>query len=200
MQQPDFAAATTYVFSRLQRELDSRLQYHSLAHTRDDVLPAVERLAAIAGVSGEPLLLVRTAAVFHDAGFLIRRLEHETAGIALAATVLPRFGYNASQVATVGELIMATRMPQTPLGLLGQLLADADLDLLGRDDFLALNEKLRAELRAYGEEYLDTIWYRSQLAFVSRHRYWSAAARELRDAGKLVNLELLRVRLAKAEA
>jgi uncharacterized protein len=198
MQQPDFVAAAAYAFARLERELDPRLQYHCLAHTRDDVLPAVERLAALAGVGDEPLLLLRTAAAYHDVGFLVRRQEHELAGVTLAAARLPEFGYSAEQVTTVGELIMATRLPQTPRTPLACLLADADLDLLGRDDFLALNAKLRAELRAYGDDAADAAWYGGQLAFVAGHRYWTEAARGLRDAGKRANVALLRARLAGA--
>lgn len=199
MQQPDFAAAAHYAIARLEHELDPRLSYHSLSHTRDDVLPAAERLAALAGVGGEALLLLRTAAVYHDLGFLLRRAEHETASAALAAATLPGFGYTQAQVAAVGELIMATRMPQTPRSPLGELLADADLDLLGRDDFMNLNERLRVELQAFGDSSSQASWCRGQIAFLSSHRYWSAAARGLRDAGKAANLSLLHERLVMVE-
>lgn len=199
MAEPDFAAAARYAFGRLGRELDPRLRYHSLAHTRDDVLPAAERLAAISGVRGEPLLLLRTAAVYHDTGFLVSRAEHEAAGAALAAAALPGFGYRPAQVVVVAGLIMSTRLPQTPQTPLAQLLADADLDLLGRDDFLQRNGELRAELQAYGVAHSDEAWYRDQAAFLSQHRYWTPAARGLRDRGKARNTALLLERLAAAE-
>src|SRR5690242_17751567 len=55
--QPDFARAHAYALARLERELSPALCYHSVAHTRDDVVVAAERLAALEGVDGEALLL-----------------------------------------------------------------------------------------------------------------------------------------------
>jgi uncharacterized protein len=199
MTEPDFMAAARYAIGRLERELDPRLRYHSLAHTRDDVLPAAERLAAVSGVRGEPLLLLRTAAIYHDIGFLISRDGHEAAGAAVAAAILPVFGYAPAQVDTIAEIIMSTKIPQSPQTPLAQLLADADLDLLGRDDFLERNSELRAELRAFGVMPGDLAWYREQSAFLAAHRYWTPAARELRDEGKADNIALLLERLAAAE-
>ena len=41
MSQPDFDAARDYALARLAREVSRELHYHSLAHTRDEVVPAV---------------------------------------------------------------------------------------------------------------------------------------------------------------
>lgn len=40
MGQPDFEQAVQYALGRLERELSLKLCYHSLEHTRDDVVPA----------------------------------------------------------------------------------------------------------------------------------------------------------------
>jgi uncharacterized protein len=135
MSQPDYEQARTYALSRLAHDLDPALCYHSLNHTRDDVALAMERLAPLEGVHGEALLLLRTAAFFHDLGFLERREGHEAAGVRLIGKVLPGYGYSPEQISQIGGLIMATRLPQAPTNLLEQLLADSDLDLLGRNDF-----------------------------------------------------------------
>lgn len=198
MQQLDYDAAARYALGRLERELDPRLRYHSLAHTRDDVLPAAERLAGLTGLDGEGQLLLRTAALFHDLGFVIGRTEHEATGAAIAAGALPAFGYTPAQVAQVSAIIQATRLPQSPQTLLEQLLADADLDLLGRPDFLTRNSELRAELRAFGTTLTNRAWFRDQAAFLGDHHYWTAAARAIRDAGKAKNLALLLEQLATA--
>ena len=70
MTQPDFESAHRYAFERLQQELDPNLYYHNLRHTFEDVLPAATRFAAMAEISPDDTLLLRTAAVFHDTGFL----------------------------------------------------------------------------------------------------------------------------------
>jgi uncharacterized protein len=181
----------------LERELSPLLCYHSVAHTRDDVVVAAERLAAQEGIQGEALLLLRTAAYFHDLGFVERREQHEQIGVRAAAEVLPRFGYRPDQIAQIEGMILATRLPQAPRTPLERILADADLDVCGRDDFLALNSCLRAELAAAGRTTSDREWYRSQISFLREHRYWTAAARAARDRGKRANIAALERLLAE---
>ena len=146
MPYPDFAGAEQHALARLTAELAPALVYHSLTHTRDNVVPAVERLAAAAGIGGVWRGLLRTAAWYHDIGFVEQRDNHETATARIAAATLPAFGFRPGQVRAVGAMILATRLPQTPHTELEAILADADLDLLGWPDFLARNQLLRAEL------------------------------------------------------
>jgi uncharacterized protein len=198
MLQPDYEQARTYALTRLASDLDPALCYHSLFHTRDDVAPAMERLASLEGVAGEALMLARTAAFFHDLGFLERREGHEAAGVRIATAVLPGYGYSPAQIAQIGGIIMATQLPQMPHNLLEQLLADSDLDLLGRDDFISLNAQLRAELANFQPDPGDVAWLSGQIAFLRRHRYWTASARWLREAGKQRNIAALEQMLAKS--
>jgi uncharacterized protein len=188
----DFAGARRYALDRLDRELPRSLHYHSLAHTHDDVLPAVERLAKYTGVAGGDLLLLRTAALFHDVGYVERVAGHELASARIAAEMLPHFGYLPAQIGAVAGMIRATRMPQAPRTALQALLADADLDGLGRDDFLPRSLDLWAELATLGAPTTERQWFGRQVAFLRGHRYWSRAARGARDAGKLRNIARLR--------
>ena len=87
---------------------------------------------------------------------------------------------------------MATQLPQSPRTLLEQIVADADLDVLGREDLATRNQALRDELAASGTQISDEGWLASQLQLLESHHYWTAAARSLRDAGKQRNLEMLR--------
>jgi uncharacterized protein len=188
---PDLARACAYALSRLERELPPALCYHSVAHTRDDVVIAVERLATAEGVTGEALLLLRTAAYFHDLGFVEVREQHEARGARIAAAALPGFGYQPEQIALVEGMIMATRLPQMPGTPLERILADADLDVFGRDDFLAVNGYLRAELAIAGSIVSDSEWYSGQISFLRAHRYWTTSARALRDDKKRENIAAL---------
>jgi len=192
---PDLEGASQYALGRLERDLPPRLFYHGIAHTRDDVVPAARRLAELEGVGGEDLLLLTTAAVYHDLGFIERYEDNEVISVRIAAENLPDFGYAPDQVDVVGRIIMATRLPQTPRMLPEKIMADADLDVLGRDDFWAKNAALRAELTAFGKQSSDEEWYRSQLRMLETHRYFTASARMLRDAGKRQHAEETRRRL-----
>lgn len=192
MSEPNFEAARDYALRRLRTELPTTLIYHSLWHTEEDVLPGVERLAAWSGIVGEPLLLLRTAALYHDLGFVTLRAGHEELSAKIAAEVLPGFGYSPEQIEQIHGMIMATRLPQTPHNLLEQILADADLDALGRLDYTPRNEALRAEMAQYGVTQTDEEWLRGQLDFLSNHSYFSPAAHATRDLQKQKNIEELK--------
>lgn len=194
---PDYEAARQYALYRLEHELDPRLVYHTLPHTRDEVLPAVERLAALTGIDAASLVLLRTAALYHDIGFTIGRSEHELLSVRIAESMLPRFGYPAEAITQISAMIMATRLPQQPRSLLDSVLADADLDVLGREDFFERNRRLRSELEAFGQQWSDVDWYTDQLAFVNQYPYWTAAARSLRALGRAANIARLRDLLAQ---
>ncbi len=196
MSTPDFERAKHYAFERLRHDLHPNLDYHTLAHTREDVLPAAERLAAIERVDQESLLLLRTAACYHDIGFVERRDEHEVASAQIARAVLPQFGYQTDQISAIHGMIMATRLPQSPHTLLEEILADADLDSLGREDFLPLSMALRDELTAFGAPTNDQEWYARQLTFLRGHRYFTVAASTLRDTQKRRNMTALTTLLA----
>lgn len=197
--QPDFASARAYALARLEHELSPVLCYHSVTHTRDDVVVAVERLAGQEGVTGEALLLLLTAAYFHDLGFVEQREQHEAIGARMAVEALPRFGYQPDQIALIKGMILATHLPQAPHTTLECILADADLDVCGRDDFLELNRCLRAELAAEGSSASDREWYSGQIRFLRSHRYWTAAARATRDQVKRANISALERLLAASE-
>jgi uncharacterized protein len=198
MTEPDFEGARTYALMRLAQELPETVTYHSVHHTRDDVVPTVERLALAEGVNGEDLLLLRTAAYFHDLGFVVRREEHEQAGAEIAARVLPQFGYTPAQIDKICRMIMATRIPQSPKTLTEQILADADLDTLGNEHFWRQSEKLRAENEAFDGPMSDVQWYMTQVTFIENHRYWTATARALREPRKQQHLAQLRKMLEHA--
>ena len=161
---------------------------------------AVRRLAELEGVKGEAVTLLYTAACYHDLGYIEKDSGHEAVGVRIAAEVLPSFGYSPEQVQMVCAMIQATKIPQAPHTLLDQILADADLDVLGRDDFWEKNGSLRAELAAQNGPVSDEEWYRQQLAFLESHRYFTSSARMLRDAGKQRHMAQLVALIEQARA
>jgi len=196
----NFQHAKQYALHRLELELSPNLLYHGITHTRDDVVPAVERLAGMEGIQGDSLILLLTAAWFHDVGFVEQPQYHELISARIAVQVLPGFGYTSEQVEIVRWAILATILPQDPQNLFEQILTDADLDILGRDDFMPRNGELRHELASFGREYSDREWYSRQLKFLESHTYFTASARTLRDPEKLKNIRELRDKLEKSNS
>ena len=184
--------AEAYILDQLNR-LAPTLYYHGRHHTLD-VAAAAESLADAEGVTdAEAQALLRTAALYHDAGFLTTYQGHEAAGAALARQVLPGFGYSPAQVGRVGQLILTTQMPQTPgPDPLAQLLCDADLDYLGRPDFWPISNSLRDELLARHLVADEAAWQQIQLNFLLAHRYWTPTATARREAEKQARIAEVR--------
>ena len=187
-----FEKAKQYVESRLESELSPNLLYHGIGHTRDEVVPAVSKLADMEGVHNESLYLLLTAAWFHDIGFIRQATNHELISVQIAKDVLPSYGYSQKQVEIISKAILATALPQSPANLLEQLLVDADLDILGRENFMERNNDLRQELASLGKEYTDEQWYSGQLKFMEGHKYFTTSARSLSDSQKLLNIAELK--------
>ena len=192
MTKPDYEQAKAYAAYRLEHELPSTNYYHCAQHTLGDVLPAAKRLAEAESVRGDDLLCLLTAACFHDIGHVVQSQNHEEISVRIASEALPRFGYSPEHIRLISALIMATKVPQHPTTLLEKIIVDADMDSLGRDDFLRISRALRDELAAAGVHYTDAEWYQYQIDFLTEHHYFTQAARHLRDEGKQRNLVLLR--------
>jgi len=164
------------------------------------VLPAASRLAEMEGIAGEPLWLLQTGALFHDIGYIRQYGENEPIAAEMALTSLPDFDYTPDQIEVVAGIILATRMPQRPRTLLEQIVCDADLDSLGRDDFFILSMKLRSEHRAFVGPVSLREWLTRQLAFLAGHSYFTSSAKTLRDHGKRENIEELKSLLSCTQA
>jgi predicted metal-dependent HD superfamily phosphohydrolase len=178
-----YQQAKKYINDRMRKELPKSLAYHSVAHVKD-VCQAAERLAKAEGVTGEDLALLMTAVMYHDCGFMVQNNEHEQIGCDIARESLPGFDYTPEQIERICGMIMATRIPQTPRNLLEEIIADADLDYLGRDDFWAIGNKLFAELQMYGIISTEEEWNALQVKFLEQHHYFTATAIRTRKQKK----------------
>ena len=183
----NYKKACEYVFPLLEN-IDSKLCYHNILHTRDDVLVGVENLAKSENVKGNDLFLLLTAGLFHDVGYLKTNFEHETAGVNLAEEKLPEFGFLKSQIGIVSGIIMATKMPQNPKTILEQIMCDADLGSLGRKDCFILGLKVREELNNFDKNISLKTWFEIQLKLLETHSYFTKTANKLFNDGKLENI------------
>jgi len=193
MDQPDFEAAKEYALHLLETQLSPQLIYHSIEHTRDGVVPTAQKLAEMEGIPDKERLLLLTAAFYHDLGHIEGYHEHEETSIRIAEQNLPRFNYSPEQIAVIRDIIRATRMPQSPKNLLGCIMADSDLDILGREDYFKRNIDLRNEWQVVrSHQYTDLEWYSSQIKLLESHKYFTDSARLLSEDGQRRNLEAVR--------
>lgn len=176
------------MLNKLERELPEYLYYHNVKHTIDVVTQA-ELIGIGENVDDAELLLLKTAALFHDSGHILSYDEHEHFATIIAREILPDYFYTLRQIEQICELIMATKMPPNPKNKLEKIICDADLDYLGRSDMIPVSNSLYRELKEMDKIGTLKEWNKLQMKFISRHQYYTKTAQSLREVNKLKQIE-----------
>lgn len=182
----DLLYSTT--IDRLKEKLAPFLTYHDCDHTLH-VLKMAEYIALQEQIQGEDILLLKTAALFHDAGFINGATEgHEEESIRLTEEKLPEFGYTKKEIEIISGMIKATSIPQKPKTKLEAILADADLEYLGTADFKRIGDKLYSELKYANPALTLKEWNEIQIKFLQSHVYHTPYCIQNRTMVKEANL------------
>ncbi|MFM7666999.1 MAG: adenylate/guanylate cyclase domain-containing protein [Bacteroidota bacterium] len=191
----DFKRARNFILQQLKSILPNSCCYHSLSHSLD-VEKAVIRLSNCEGLSIHEKLLLRTAALLHDIGFAVQYDSNEKLALQFADLHLPDFGYEKGDINKIKNCILATELHDIPKDKMAQILCDADLDYLGREDYHELVNKLRQELKNYGQVFSDKEWISFQLNFLeNKHRYFTQSAIQIRGYYKQQRISELKKKL-----
>lgn len=183
-----YEKASDYILGRMKNELSPKLYYHNIPHILD-VLNAAESIAMAEKVNSAQLELLRVAVLFHDSGFIVDSEDHEKTGCRFAMDFLPGAGYIPEEIEVICELIMATKVPHTPKNHLEEIICDADLDYLGRDDFFTIGNNIFRELLVHHVINDQHQWNQMQVKFLSSHTYFTETSKKLRKAKKDHHLE-----------
>lgn len=194
----NFHAAKAFILDKLERELSERLAYHGIHHTMD-VLYTIEELCYLEKVSPYEELLLKTAALFHDSGFTINNREHEKLSCQIARQHLPAYGYTSNEIELICGMIMATKIPQSPQNYLEEIMCDADLDYLGREDFYDIGSTLFQELKSYEVLNTEEAWNRLQVSFLDKHAFFTRTNKKRRSPQKQQYLKELKEIVAAYE-
>lgn len=176
------------ILDKLEKELPEYLHYHNVKHTVD-VVTEVELIGWAEGCTDEEILILKTAALFHDAGHTVGYENHEYQGTLMAREMLPKYNYTPEQIDRICEAIMATMMPPNPKNLIESIMCDSDLDYLGRSDFIPVSNTLYEELKAQNKIGSLNDWNKLQVKFISGHQYFTQTARSLREVNKKQQIE-----------
>lgn len=178
------------MFSMLEERLPSNLYFHNLKHTID-VYAQVELIGREEALSEEDILLLRTAALFHDAGLTVDYETYKEMGVKLLRDILPHYNYTSSQIERIAGLIRSTSMPLTTDDKLAQVFCDADFDYLGRSDYFQETENLYREMTEQGMAGTRKEWIDRQVMLMEQHQYYTETARTLRGEMKRAHLQQL---------
>ena len=142
-------------------------------------------------LTADDIKLLRIAVLFHDAGFVHTYKNHEASGCDMVREYLPGFCFSQGQIETICGMIMSTRIPQCPNTKLEKIIADADLDYLGRDDVYAIAQKLHDEMKLLKMLPDEKKWIPFQINFLKQHQYFTGYSKKNRVEKKNLYLEAL---------
>jgi len=192
MTESRFVELRSSVLSLMEENLEPNLTYHNLAHT-EDVMEQVERIAIGEQVADQnDILLLKVAALFHDTGFLETYNNHEEKSVEIMKRHLVEGDLTNLEIERVMGMIMATKIPQSPTNPLEEIICDADVDYLGRDDFERISNSLKDEFLVYGVIKSEADWNPLQIRFFEMHAYFTETCKTNRAANKKLHLDQLK--------
>jgi class 3 adenylate cyclase len=190
-----FGDLQEYILDMLENGLPEFLYYHNVKHTVD-VVTESELIGWAEGLDDHPLLMLKTAALFHDTGHIISYADHEERSTEIARKTLPAYSYTPEEIDEICRIIMATKLPPNPSDILESIICDADLDYLGRADFIPVSNALYEELKAQNKMPSLNEWNKQQLKFISSHQYFTQTGQKLREVKKQEQIERIKKLIA----
>lgn len=183
-------AIQNYIYTILEK-FSEKLIYHNKTHV-DDVFNSASEIAICENISDNEVFLLKTAALYHDIGFIETYNTHEDVSKKIAMQSLPSFGFGDSDILKICNMIEATKIPQTPKCHLEKIICDADLDNLGREDFFNNMELLFLEKKNFGFINDKTLWYKQTFDMLKSHEYFCKSSKIRRSSIKQNNIQKLK--------
>ncbi len=183
-----FEEVETHIIGKLKRELPKDLYYHGLHHTLD-VLRSAQMIGKEEKINDEEMFLLKVAVLYHDSGFTKTYKNHEEAGCEMAREDLPAFGFTENEIEKICGMIMATKIPQNPKTKLEFIIADADLEYLGTDQFDKVGRTLYEEMKIYVNLEGERQWNIIQMNFLKSHHYFTDFCKKNREDAKQKHLQ-----------
>lgn len=165
-------------------------------HQYDHALSVMERalyLATMEWCNEDEIEMIVISALFHDTGFIIEYDNNESFWAKIARNYLRTILYPEDKIKIIQEIILATAPNAKPKNLLEEIIKDADMDNLWREDFFDINEKVKKELEVMKNiKIKDPDWHHASLDIVQWHVFYTDTQIKERREKLLKNLEELK--------
>ncbi len=186
------AEVEKYTLNLLNEKLDASFTYHNIPHTQRVVASATE-IAELSEISEADKTLLLVAAWLHDTGYTKGIENHEESSVAIAKAFLSTKDCSESDIKTICDLIMVTKMEAVPSTQLEKIIRDADCSHIGSKSYFEICELLRKEWEILSNKtYTEQEWLEENINFLStQHRFYTTEASAVWDKRKAKNLSEL---------
>jgi adenylate cyclase len=185
------------IFNKIEKEFPISLYFHNKQNIKD-IYNMVELLGRAEELSDEENLLLRTAALLHDIGYIWSYDEHEDHSIDYAREILPDYQYTEEQIQKICSLIEVTKNMRRPESRIEEIMLDAEMHYLGRADYVTLSDNLFFELYEKGKIQTKNEWVRMQNVLLSNHKYFTKTASLLSDVSHKQQIQNMREHVKKS--
>lgn len=180
-----------YIINLLNNELDKSFVYHNLAHTQH-VVSKINELIAEETINDNEKQQLLIAAWFHDAGFIKTIEGHEDESTNIARKFLAENEVSESDINTICQIILATKMGYQPKNKLEGLIRDADCAHVSSKNYNAYTALLKKEIElTQGKKISKNDWIKENITFLSNHSFYSTRAASKWEKRKSKNLAAL---------
>ncbi len=166
-----------FVINLLKSKIPLNYYYHNYEHSLYVVKKVIE-IGQHENCLEKDLELLATAALWHDTGYINIYSGHEEESCRLVRQYLPGYGFSTADIDLICGMIMATKIPQSPKNKLEEIIADADLEYLGTDNAAVLANDLFKELSALNPMLTKETWNKTEIDFLTTHRYFTRFCKE----------------------
>jgi len=164
--------------------------YHSYNHAIE-VMERSIYLWEKEWLNDEDLEMIWLAWLFHDTWFVIQYDKNEPIWAKIADNYLKSILYSPKKIKTIERLILATDPGyKKPIDIYEKIIRDADMDNLGRNDFLDRSNSLKKELEVIKNiKIKDPDWNHWLVDLLKEHQYKAYSQKVERDNQKNENLK-----------
>lgn len=164
--------------------------YHSYNHAIE-VMERSIYLWEKEWLNEDDLEMIWLAWLFHDTWFVIQYDKNEPVWAKIASNYLKSILYPENRIETIERLILATDPDyKNPIDIYENIIKDADMDNLWRDDFLDKANSLKKELEIIKDiKIKDPEWNHWLVDLLKEHQYKAFTQKAERDDKKNENLQ-----------
>ncbi len=163
------------IINKLIVDLPTNVTYNNLQHTLD-VQRYSEAIGKYEAISNEEMLLLKTAAIMHDIGYVWNYENHVKMSIDYANQILKKFSYTENQVKIITDLIQATGKPYKPKTKLEKIICDADQCYLLKKNVDEIIESKHRQFKAHSKNKADKNWFKEEIEKVKAPRFFTHSA------------------------
>jgi len=190
--------AENFVLKSLNKNLKSAFVYHTFSHTQF-VVSKINEIIKNENITDEEKEIVLLSGWLHDIGYTVGKTKHEDNSIVIAKDFLTKEGYDEYKIQQILACINATKLNETPLNLLQEIICDADFAHFASKNYNKLANQLREEFENTDcGTFTNIEWMKENIAVFKQHKYYTKFAILNWNIAKSENLISIKKELEKA--